>query len=57
MIIAHKMVVDIRSAESCYITIGKHKVYLEISRATEDKPHVSYWKEDWEDDRVITLNG
>ena len=57
MIVAHKMIVDIRSAESCYITIGKHKVYLEISRATEDKPHVSYWKEDWEDDRAITLSG
>lgn len=56
MIIAHKMVVDIRSPESCYITIGRHKVYLEISEATENKPHVSYWKIGWEDDRVITLS-
>ena len=44
------------SQQSCYIKIGEYIVYLEVSKATENKPYVSFWKEYWNDDRAITLS-
>ena len=49
------MDIDIRSEHSGYVTIGDHKIYIEVSDATEDRLLITYWKEDWDDDRVITL--
>jgi len=50
-------ILDVRGKDSCYVTIGDYTFYLELSEATSNRPYISYWKEDWEDDRVITLNG
>ena len=40
------MLVDVRSPVSCYIMIGGYTIYIEVSQATDDKPHISYWEED-----------
>tara|TARA_Y100001938_G_scaffold44614_1_gene61950 strand:+ start:418 stop:588 length:171 start_codon:yes stop_codon:yes gene_type:complete len=44
------------SQHSCYIKIGEYIIYLEVSEATENKPHVSFWKEYWDYDRAVTLS-
>ena len=49
------MEIDIRSDHSGYVSIGDHKIYIEVSDATEDRLHITYWKEDWDDNRFITL--
>ena len=51
------MDIDIRSDHSGYVSIGDHKICIEVSDATDNKLYLSYWKEDWKDDRVITFNG
>ena len=49
------MDIDIRSEHSGYVTIGDHKIYIEVSDGTENRLYVTYWKENWDDNRFITL--
>ena len=51
------MEIDIRSDHSGYVSIGDHKIYIEVSDATDNRLHLSYWKEGWDDDRVVTITG
>jgi len=39
------MIVDIRSPVSGYIMINGYTIYVEVSEATENKPHISYWED------------
>tara|TARA_Y100001972_G_C7411390_1_gene213183 strand:+ start:323 stop:487 length:165 start_codon:yes stop_codon:yes gene_type:complete len=43
------------SEKNCYIKIDKYIVYIEVSEATENKPHVMIWKEFDDVDRVTTV--
>ena len=36
------MIVDVRSPVSGYIMIGGYTIYIEVSQATDDKPHIRY---------------
>ena len=38
-----KPTIDVRSDVSCYVKIGDHTFYLEVSPDTKNKPFVSYW--------------
>ena len=40
------MIVDVQSPVSGYITINGFTVYIEVSKATENKPYISYWHKD-----------
>ena len=51
------MDIDIRSDHSGYIMIGDYTIYIEVSEATENKPKIAYWKDDWDDDRTVTITG
>ena len=35
--------IDVKSDVSCYVKIGEHTFYLEVSSATENKPYVTHW--------------
>ena len=37
------MKIDVKSDVSCYVKIGEHTFYLEVSSATENKPYVIHW--------------
>ena len=39
-----KMIVDVRSPVSAYIELNGFTIYVEVSEATENKPHISYWE-------------
>ena len=39
------MVVDVRSPVSAYIELNGFTIYVEVSEATENKPHISYWED------------
>ena len=51
------MDIDILSDHSGYVSIGDHKIYIEVSDATDNRLHLSYWKEGWDDDRTVTITG
>ena len=45
------MIVDVRSPVSGYIMINGYTIYVEVSEATDNKPHIRYWgKKEEEDD-------
>ena len=50
-----KPTIDARSDVSCYVKIGDHTFYLEVSSATENKPYVSYWHKDMPSDTSINM--
>jgi len=45
-----KMIVDVRSPVSGYIMINGYTIYVEVSEATDNKPHIRYWGKGEEDD-------
>ena len=44
------------SENSCYLGIKDYIIYVEVSKATGDKPLVSFWKKGWDDDRAVTVS-
>ena len=48
--------VTLSSENSCYLGIKDYIIYVEVSKATGDKPLVSFWKKGWDDDRAITVS-
>ena len=51
------MEIEICSDHSGYVRIGDHKIYIEVSDATDNRLYLSYWKEGWDDDRTATITG
>ena len=48
--------VTLSSENSCYLGIKDYIIYVEVSKATGDKPLVSFWKKGWDDDRAVTVS-
>ena len=48
--------VALSSENSCYVSVKDYTIYVEVSKATNDKPYISFWKKGWQDDRAITLS-
>ena len=47
---------SISSEHSCYVSVKDYIIYVEVSKATGDKPLVSFWKKGWDDDRAVTVS-
>lgn len=41
--------------KSCYVQIGGHTIYIEVSEATDNAPLVNYWTEDNPQDTVTHM--
>ena len=48
--------VSLSSENSCYVSVKDYTIYVEVSKATNDKPYISFWKKGWKDDRAVTLS-
>tara|TARA_A200000113_G_scaffold65795_2_gene57038 strand:+ start:1566 stop:1751 length:186 start_codon:yes stop_codon:yes gene_type:complete len=48
--------VSLSSENSCYVSVKDYTIYVEVSKATNDKPYISFWKKGWQDDRAVTLS-
>ena len=44
------MIVDVRSPVSAYIELNGFTIYVEVSEATDNKPHIRYWGKKEEED-------